>query len=212
MCGIAGIIVCNGGELDPGILRRAVRQMNRAQRRRGPDGEGAWSDGRVGIGCVRLAITGDDENGRQPLEDRWGGRLVFNGEIYGHEGVLRSLGEPVASGASDGAALSAVLAWRGPDGLAGVRGMFAAARYDAARGRLLLVRDALGKKPLYYRRTCQGWAFASTLAALRAVSGPMRLRPEAVTEYLVYRSVGGHHSAFRRGRAGAPRFVDGAGG
>ncbi len=75
--------------------------------------------------------------------------------------------------------------------------MFAAARYDPVRGKDAgLIRDAVGKKPLYLRRLPGGWAFASTLVALHAVSGPMQVREDAIREYLVFRSIGGNRSAF----------------
>jgi asparagine synthase (glutamine-hydrolysing) len=167
------------------------------QRDRGPDGVGVFSDGRVGLGCARLEIVGSPLEGAQPIRDPWGGVLVFNGEIYEHEEILRELDVDVPEGTSDGFALSALLATRGPEGLSGVRAMFAAARYDPARGRLLLVRDAIGKKPLYIQRFREGWAFASTLASLSVATGALSLRPEAVHEYLVFRSVGGYHSAFK---------------
>lgn len=196
MCGIAGVFL-SGEAGSAGELKTLVRRMIHAQRERGPDGEGVWSDARAGLGCVRLRITGDEVAGAQPLHDRWGGHLVFNGEIYEHREILQTLGETTAHDSSDGDALAAILALKGTDGLAGVRGMFAAARYDGVNQKLLLVRDAVGKKPLYIRRFRDGWAFASTLSALHAATGAMQLRPEAIYEYLVFRSVGGCHSAFR---------------
>jgi asparagine synthase (glutamine-hydrolysing) len=171
--------------------------MIHAQRERGPDGEGVWVDSHVGLGCARLLITGDVVEGAQPLRDRWGGYCVFNGEIYNYKEILQSLGEAPAQDVSDGAALAAILARKGTEGLDCVRGMFAGARYDPVSRKLLLVRDAVGKKPLYLRRFRDGWAFASTLSALHAVTGAMQLRDEAIYEYLIFRSVGGHHSAFR---------------
>lgn len=195
MCGIAGIFISEGSS--PLELKRLVRQMIHAQRERGPDGEGVWVDSHIGLGCARLLITGDAVEGAQPLCDRWGGYCVFNGEIYNYKTILESLGETHTHEASDGAALAAILALKGTEGLDCVRGMFAGARYDPVRQKLLLVRDAVGKKPLYLRRFREGWAFASTLRALHSVTGAMQLRDEAIYEYLVYRSVGGHHSAFR---------------
>lgn len=195
MCGIAGVFLPRDGTADE--LRGLVGRMVRAQRERGPDGEGVWADATAGLGCARLAVTGGDAEGAQPLHDRWGCVLILNGEIYEHTQVLGSLGEECPPGASDGVALAAVLARKGVEGLKDLRGMFACVRYDPASKKLLLVRDALGKKPLYIRRFRSGWAFASTLKALHSVTGAMQLRPEAVYEYLVFRSVGGHHSAFQ---------------
>ncbi len=75
--------------------------MGLAQQFRGPNGHEVWANDRAALGCVRLAITGTDELGRQPIEDRWGGLLVFNGEVYEHQEILSQLGEPAVAGASD---------------------------------------------------------------------------------------------------------------
>jgi asparagine synthase (glutamine-hydrolysing) len=196
MCGIAGIFRFEAAPREE--LLRVVDAMNYAQRFRGPDGSGAWANERVGLGCARLEISGDRLNGRQPLSDICGGVTVFNGEIYNFRDLHReAFGVPPACGASDGATLAALLARRGTAALHALRGPFALARYDPARQRLLLARDAVGKKPLYLARTGEGWAFASTAAALRCALGGLEIRTEAVVEYLVYRSVGGDQSAFR---------------
>jgi asparagine synthase (glutamine-hydrolysing) len=194
MCGIAGIVLSN--DYDPSKICNLIARMGNAQRRRGPDGAGVWVNRRVGLGCVRLAITGDEIRGAQPLTDRWGGTLVFNGEIYEPAEVMCSIGETYSARSSDGLALAAILALKGPEGLVGVRGAFACARYDSVRQRILLVRDAIGKKPLYVKRFRDGWIFASTIRAIHAVAGPLQRRREAVQEYLMFRSVGGCHSAF----------------
>jgi asparagine synthase (glutamine-hydrolysing) len=118
--------------------------------------------------------------------------LVFNGEIYNHPDLQHG---PTAS-PSDTEALAVLLARRGTRLLPALDGPFALARYDPATRRLLLARDRLGKKPLYYARMAGGWAFASTLQGLHVAAGPLRIRPDAISEYLVFRSVGGHQSAF----------------
>jgi asparagine synthase (glutamine-hydrolysing) len=170
--------------------------MQAAHHFRGPDGHGIWCNDHVALGSVRLAIHGGRKLGLQPLRDRWGGHLVFNGEVMEPDAVLRSLGEDPHPGDSDGVALEAMLALRGPIGLLGMRAMFAVARYDSGDGTVTLARDTWGQKPLYLARWRDGWAFASTVAALSAVSGSLRLRPAAPLEYLVYKSVGGLHSFF----------------
>ena len=193
MCGLVGLV--SSSPRDAEELLRLVHAMQDQHRHRGPDGHGAWSDGRTALGHVRLAIHGDRVLGAQPLVDDTGARLIFNGEIYEPHRVLASLGLSYGSGESDGVALNAVLARRGPTGLAGISGMFAAARHDPADGSVTLVRDTWGQKPLYLRRWRDGWAFASTISAL-TVLGRLRLRQEAPLEYLMFRSVGGLHTAF----------------
>ena len=195
MCGIAGIVLDH--ETQPETSSHIIKAMGASHSHRGPDDQGVWSDGRVGLGCVRLSIVGDSVLGHQPLHDRWGGIVIFNGEIYNFEDLLAELSEEVPAGASDGLALAALLAVHGPRALGCARGMFACARYDPRARKLLLVRDPVGKKPLYLRRFAGGWAFASTIGALHAATGPMQIRHDAIFEYLIFRSVGACHSAFQ---------------
>jgi asparagine synthase (glutamine-hydrolysing) len=188
MCGIAGIY---GGDVE------TVRRMNEAQRWRGPDDEGVWADDHVALGHVRLSIVGSARRGHEPLVGPDGQVLIMNGELFSPGPVMAALGLPFAPDDTDASALSALLRAEGPSGLAHVSGFFAAATYDPRRRALLLVRDTWGQKPLYLARTAAGArVFASSIGALRAAVGPLRVRPAAVHEYLVYRSVGGCHSMF----------------
>lgn len=195
MCGIAGVIYFQARPREE--VLRVLEAMNRAQSYRGPDGEGVWTDGRVGFAHVRLALVGDAERGKEPLADEGGAQLVFNGEIYRPADLMRSWGLEFGRGESDARALHVLLRRRGPEGLAEVEGAFAAARYDPAAGKVTLIRDLWGQKPLFLWRRPEGLYFASTQAALRAAVGPLTVRPEALLEYLIYRSVGGFRSAFQ---------------
>ena len=195
MCGIAGIL-----SRDPRPrewFEEQLGKMNEAQQFRGPSGSGFWCDDRVGLGHVRLTLVGDRTRGHQPLSDESGAQLVFNGEIYEPDHVLHQMGLHLNPGESDATAMHNLLARQGPDGLDSVCGQFAACRYEPDKGRLTLVRDAFGQKPLYILRRTGLVYFASTVAALRAAVGKLEIRPEALTEYLVYRSVGGYRSAFQ---------------
>ena len=194
MCAIVGLLTPEA--TNPAELNSLVNRMQSVHRYRGPDGEGAWSNSHVALGSVRLAIVGDCKLGLQPLQDRWGGRLVFNGEVFEPREVLHSLGETFHHEDSDGVALEAVLAIKGPSGLGRMRGMFAGARYAPVDGSVTLVRDTWGQKPLYLARWREGWAFASTIGALRVAVGDPKIRPNAPLEYLIYKSVGGLHSSF----------------
>jgi asparagine synthase (glutamine-hydrolysing) len=91
MCAIVGLFAPEA--TNPDILKSLVTRMQSSHRHRGPDGEGAWSNSHVALGSVRLAIVGDCKLGLQPLEDRWGGHLVFNGEVFESREILHSLGE-----------------------------------------------------------------------------------------------------------------------
>ncbi len=192
MCGIAGVVFF---EPRPDV-EAVVRRMNAAQAYRGPDGEGVWCTDRVGLGHRRLALVGDDEHGREPLE-LGGCQLVFNGEIYRPAEVMASLGQKMGPEDSDSHALHLLLGQWGAPGLDRVEGCFAAGRYDPATGKLLLVRDVWGQKPLYVFRTPEAFYFASTAAAIQAAVGRLAARREGLLEYLVYKSVGGYRSAFQ---------------
>ncbi len=194
MCGIAGIIY-DVPRNEQNILR-TVRAMCHAQRNRGPDGLALWSDGRIGLGMVRLAVTGSAERGRQPFRDKPGNQLIFNGELYNPARVMSSLGGHCREGDCDGSVLLRLLTERGIKGLCKVSAMFALAFYDQRSGDVLLARDAWGQKPLYIRRFNGGLAFASTLASLHAATGPMRIRHNAMYECLIFKSVGGNFCAF----------------
>jgi len=196
MCAIAGIVYDQPGSR-PG-LRGLLSDMCQAQRLRGPDGLDIWTDptGRVGLGMVRLAVVGSAERSHQPISDERGNQLVFNGELYRPAQAMYELGGEFAEGECDGKTLLALLRQRGTDGLRQVGAMFSLALFDPASGDVLLARDAWGQKPLYFARIGGGYAFASTLAALRCAMGPMRIRREAMYECLVFKSVGGNHSAF----------------
>lgn len=197
MCGIAGVVYDRPGPR-PG-LPDLLRAMSLAHQGRGPDGLDTWVDptGRVGLGAVRLAVVGNRERGHQPISDGSGGRLVFNGQIYRPAQVMASLGGAFHPGESDGTVLLRLLQRRGVDGLRGVGAMFSLALFDPATGEVLLARDAWGQKPLYLCRIEGGHAFASTLVALHHAAGALRIRPEAMLECLIFKSVGGNHSAFQ---------------
>lgn len=194
MCGIAGLLFDEPTGSDH--VERLLSAMCHAQRYRGPDGTYLWTDGRIGLGLVRLAIVGSEARGRQPIIGEGGGRLIFNGELYEPEKVMASLGGSFPEDACDGLALMRLLEKRGLSGLSGVSAMFALALHRPQDDSVLLARDARGQKPLYRTRFRGGWAFASTIAALHAAAGPFRVRPEAMQEALIFKSVGGHASAF----------------
>jgi asparagine synthase (glutamine-hydrolysing) len=183
MCGIAGAVSWSG---DRGTLdERAVREMARAMRLRGPDGEGVWRDGHAILAHQRLSII-DLEGGAQPMAD--GANVVtFNGEIYNFRELrerLAALGHTFHTRSDTEVLLRAYRQW----GRACVReldGMFAFALWDGERQELLLARDRFGKKPLYVWRDGHELVFASTLTALLAHPRvPRELDEGALAEYL----------------------------
>src|SRR5690606_24346 len=167
MCGIAGELRFDGQPLDPGVLAR----MTRSQHHRGPDAEGIWSSPQRGFGHRRLRIMDLSEAAQQPMIDAQPGLgVVFNGAIYNHaalRGELQARGYTFFSSGDTEVLLKAYHAWGG-DFVRRLNGMFAFAIWERDSGRVLLGRDRLGIKPLYYADVPGGMRFASTLPALVA--------------------------------------------
>jgi asparagine synthase (glutamine-hydrolysing) len=171
MCGIAGIFAYL--DVAPGVDRSELARMNARMSARGPDGSGDWyaDDGRLGLTHRRLAIIELTELGAQPMHSADGTlTITFNGEIYNYRELkadLEAKGYRFKSG-SDTEVLLQLYADRGPAMVEALRGMFAFGLWDSKRRQLVLARDPLGIKPLYYAD--DGWTvrFASTAKALLA--------------------------------------------
>ena len=186
MCGIAGIF--NYADSASPIDRRLLVRMTRLLEHRGPDDEGLYLEGGVGLGNRRLAIVDLRPTGHQPMTDEasscW---LTYNGEFYNHRDFRPPL---IAKGArfrgtSDTETLLHLLKDQGPGALASVAGIFALAFWDPGRRRLILARDPLGVKQLYYYDDGSRILFASEIKALLACDDvPRELDHEAVNEYL----------------------------
>ena len=150
MCGIAGFVNRDGVAGDRELLAR----MTATIAHRGPDGEGHWIDGPVGLGFRRLAII-DVDGGSQPMANEDGSVWVaFNGEIYNDPALrarLKALGHTFRT-ECDTESLVHLYEEHGPDFARHLNGMFALAIWDAPRRRLILARDRMGQKPLYYCR------------------------------------------------------------
>jgi asparagine synthase (glutamine-hydrolysing) len=171
MCGIAGIHAYL--DIAPPVDRGELVRMNERMIARGPDGSGLWvsEDGRTGFGHLRLAIIDLSEGGAQPMQAS-DGRLTitFNGEIYNYRELraeLQARGRTFRSG-SDTEVLLQLYAEYGAGMVGRLRGMFAFGLWDADKRTLLLARDPLGIKPLYWAD--DGWTlrFASQAKALLA--------------------------------------------
>lgn len=196
MCGVAGIIRLDGGEVE----KWRLESMNKAMVHRGPDGEGYWSQGSVGLAHLRLAII-DLATGDQPMFNEDGSVVViFNGEIYNFldlRPTLQSLGHTFRTNSDTEVLVHAYEEW-GSDMLARLNGMFAFAIYDSRKRKLLLARDRLGVKPLYYYKNKDLLVFASEMGGLIA-SGliPREIDMEALELYLHYQHVPCPHSIYR---------------
>src|SRR5215213_1085343 len=186
MCSISGLL-----NLGP-VSQDAVLRMNHAQKHRGPDDQGvANCTPRVILGNTRLAIIDTSNAGHQPMNDpQTGNWITYNGETYNFKDLRHELDhEPWSSNTDTEVVLRAYSHW-GIDAFRKLRGMFALALWDNQKQTLLLARDPLGIKPLYYYSTRDQFIFASELRALLA-SGlvPGKLSAAGVDSYLANGSV-----------------------
>lgn len=187
MCGFVGFLDGKQRLPDPrGVLRRASARIAR----RGPDGEGLWSEGSLHLAHRRLAVVDLTDSGRQPMVSACGRYvLVFNGEIYNHADLRRAprLRAIAWRGHSDTEVLLEHLAQYGVDAtLRAARGMFALALWDRAERSLTLSRDRLGEKPLFYGWLSGVFVFGSDLNVLSAFPERPALHAEAVALYCRY--------------------------
>jgi asparagine synthase (glutamine-hydrolysing) len=196
MCGIFGAYN-RTGDLQAGVLEKAVCALAH----RGPDDQGVEviatnSGGQLGLAHTRLSIIDLSPLGHQPMHDPTTGNwIVFNGEIYNFRELrveLEAAGHQFHTHSDTEVILAAYRAL-GDDSVLKLRGMFAFALWDAARQRLLLARDPLGIKPLYYCRYCRDetyFLFASEVRTLLETNlVPRKLDSTGLLSYLAFGSV-----------------------
>lgn len=189
MCGIAGLIYLDSNPVSPVVLQR----MTDAIAHRGPDGEGHWIEGNIGLGHRRLAIIDLSPAGHQPMasiSQRY--VMVYNGEVYNYRELrieLESLGYQFRSRTDSEVVLNALIAW-GAKGLERFNGMFGLALWDRQEQTLLLARDRYGIKPLYYSMQGQTLAFGSEQKTILAMPDFRRsLDKEALLEYFTFQNI-----------------------
>ncbi len=202
MCGLCGFVLPRGHAPDQGVLD----QMTDTLAHRGPDDRGtllaAAGDWCVGLGHRRLSIIDTSAAGRQPLGNEDGSvHVAYNGEIYNFQEMRRDL---LAAGhrfrsQSDTEVLVHLWEAEGPALLERLNGIFSLALWDQRQRRLLLARDQLGIKPLYYSRQGAGLVFGSQLRPLLA-SGRVSagdLDPQALSDYFALNYIPGPRSVLR---------------
>src|SRR2546430_5362790 len=197
MCGIVGTVGLN--PLEP-VDETRLKIMRDVLRHRGPDGEGLWTEGHVGLGVRRRAILGV-AGGRPPMPSEDGSVwVVFNGEIYNHAKLrpwLEARGHRYRT-RSDTETIVHLYEEEGERCVERLQGMFAFAVWDRTRQRLLLARDRLGIKPLYYASTDRELIFASEIKAILAAGGVAPAFNTAVLpEFLAHGFVPGAETFFR---------------
>ncbi len=199
MCGICGIAIPTrlNRRVDPARLER----MRDVIAHRGPDDAGAFVEAGIGLGHRRLSIV-DVSGGHQPMTNEDGTiRIVFNGEIYNHAALREGL---VAKGHryanhSDTETIVHLYEERGLEALADLSGMFAFALWDPSRRRLLVARDRLGIKPLYYHHADDGTLhFGSEIKTILAADAlKAELNAAALPDYLANHAPSGEETLYR---------------
>jgi asparagine synthase (glutamine-hydrolysing) len=191
MCGIAGY----AGFDDAALLRRMCASLAH----RGPDDTGFHVGRRVGLCMTRLAVI-DLETGHQPIANEsrevW---VVLNGEIYNYEALRADLvrrGHTLAT-TSDTETIVHLYEDHGLDFVQHLRGMFAIALWDDRRRRLVLVRDRVGEKPLFWARRGEAVLFGSEIKAILQGWGERQADAQAVCDFLAAGYVGGPRTFFR---------------
>jgi len=196
MCGIVGVLDLQGRQID----QDWINEMNAAIVHRGPNDSGSYVRGCVGLGMRRLSII-DVAGGHQPVynEDKtvW---VVFNGEIYNHLELRKDLEQAGHRfyTKSDSETLVHLYEQYGVDGISRLRGMFAYALWDGKAERLVLARDRIGIKPLYYSMANGRLVFASELKSFyRLPWFKSDLNPRAIDQFLAYMYIPGPETVYQ---------------
>ncbi|RMF06286.1 asparagine synthase (glutamine-hydrolyzing) [Candidatus Woesearchaeota archaeon] len=219
MCGIAGLI----GEV--GNREDIVKEMAESLSHRGPDDEGYYNDDSVSLGHKRLSII-DLKTGRQPMLTPDGNKvIVYNGEVYNFKEIRKKLekeGAKFRTKSDTEVILLSIDRW-GYEAIKLFNGMFAFAIWDRKKKELLLARDRLGIKPVYYYQDKGLLAFASEIKAILKYPGVKReLNNEALAEYLTFQNIltdrtffkgikklmPGHYMIWKNGRAETVQYWD----
>ena len=189
MCGIAGILHLDGAPASPSVLRK----MTDIIAHRGPDGEGHWVDGPVGLGHRRLAIIDLSEAGSQPMVSADGRYVIsYNGEVYNFQDLrveLREAGYQFQSHTDSEVVLYAFAEW-GPECVRRFNGMFAFVVWDCKERTIHLARDRYGIKPLYHAQWGDIFLFGSEQKAiLEHPSARKEIDKKALLEYFTFQNI-----------------------
>lgn len=200
MCGICGFT----GPRNEGVLQRMADVIVH----RGPDDDGFYSDGNISLGMRRLSII-DVESGKQPIHNEDNSlHVVFNGEIYNYPELrheLKSRGHQFYTDHSDTEAIVHLYEDHGLDFPDYLNGMFAIALWDARAEKLMLIRDRMGVKPLYYTVVGGQLIFGSEIKAILTHPAYSReINSEAIYHYFTFKHVPAPLTAFKGIRALLP--------
>ena len=212
MCGIVGIL---NRDMQRPVDREILEKMTDMMSYRGPDERGIYISGHIGLGHRRLSII-DLASGQQPMVDTERARVIsYNGEIYNYRSIRDSTLIPKGvklHTSSDTEVLLQLADLDRLNWLESLNGMFAFALWDEKTKRLLLARDRLGVKPLYYADLGSSLIFASEIKPLLVFPGVQRKVNESkIPEYLAFRSIAGEETFFQGIRQLPPGHVDDSG-
>ena len=188
MCGITGIYRFKSGQ---SVSEKEIHAMSSVIGHRGPDGDGVLVDGALGLGHKRLSIIDVSERSNQPMRSACGNYAIcFNGEVYNYVELRQPLQEGGAEfrTESDTEVMLQCLMQQGEDAVQQFNGMFAYAFWDKQRKRLVITRDRLGIKPLYYYEDDAGIVFASEVKSILALTGKIFQPDETLID--AYMSMG----------------------
>src|SRR6202166_1268068 len=197
MCGICGKL---NFDRDNQVSQQLLKAMADSIVHRGPDDDGYYLSGQIGLGFRRLSII-DLAGGHQPLSNEDGTVwIVFNGEIYNYQELREDLLKKghVFSTKADTEVIVHLYEEYGEAGIQSLRGMFAFAIWDQKQQKLLLARDRVGIKPLYYGVTSQGMVFASEMKAILVDPQIKReILPSTVDRFLTFGYVPGEETLLK---------------
>ena len=202
MCGITGIynknllLFFNKVEIS-----NRIKAMNKSLSHRGPDSSGLWIDDKIAFGHSRLSIIDPTDRGSQPMHLKESGLvLIFNGEIYNFKelrSALECLGGKNWIGNSDSEVILHSYQEWGVEGLKKLEGIFSIALWDSKLQRLILMRDRLGVKPLFYGESSYGLTFGSEIKAVLTAGGIDTSFNDSISEYMWYGNAYGNRTFYR---------------
>lgn len=208
MCGINGIYNFSGQHLNDAT--DLIVTMNKSIAHRGPDDNGTWKDAsnKIFFGHQRLSIIDLSAAGHQPMVDSNGNCIVFNGEIYNYKELKKSLSDESFNGDSDTEVLMKLLAKHGLNVVDSLNGMFAFAYWNNTNKSLSMVRDRIGKKPLYYTIQNGILAFSSEIRALLTLPWVTAIPDdESLYHFLTFNQVSSPKTLFQNINKLAPASI-----
>ena len=197
MCGIAGILNFNRDNL---ISQKRLSEMRDVIKHRGPDAAGIYINKNIGFAHRRLSIIDLSEGGIQPFSSDDGRyTIVFNGEIYNYLEIRKILEEKgeVFRTKTDTEVLLKLFIERGVDCLELLNGMFSFAIWDNTTKKLIIVRDRIGVKPLYYSIFNEALFFASEIKSILCAGVPAEINKDGLEEHLLFRYIAGENTLFK---------------